>query len=272
MVSVIIVNYNAGDLLRRCVDSLFKYVQGPLEVIVVDNASADDSLRTLDAREGLVIIRESTNWGFAKACNIGARRAKYDLLYFFNPDAEVRGDINDAFAMASGGEPRTIYTTRIRDEDGAYQPSYLLPLFSNLVRMLFAPGRVARWHIGASVLIGKAAFQEIGGFSEDYFIYGEDMDLFYKAYLAGMTSRQSSATIIHAQGGCSEKVWTDLERLRRVESSASIFRRKFGLSLSYFVIKHLAFVKGLVRQPAASWRELKVFWEELVKPRSNSSF
>ncbi len=87
--SVIIVNYNAGPLLRGCVDSLLA-CQLDVEIIVVDNASRDESLAYLEASISdcrLCIIRNGKNPGFASACNVGARASNADTVLFINPDS-----------------------------------------------------------------------------------------------------------------------------------------------------------------------------------------
>ena len=84
-VSAIIVNYNAGPLLRSCVDSLLACPLA-VEVIVVDNASHDGSLDGLPDSQRIRVIRNTTNVGFAAACNIGMQASSAPFLLFLNPD------------------------------------------------------------------------------------------------------------------------------------------------------------------------------------------
>jgi GT2 family glycosyltransferase len=85
IISTIIVNYNAGELLRSCVDSLLNCPL-EIEIIVVDNASMDGSLDALLCLPYVHIIKNSTNVGFAAACNSGVRVASAPFLLFINPD------------------------------------------------------------------------------------------------------------------------------------------------------------------------------------------
>ena len=91
-ISVIIVNHNAGDELSQCVVSILKAYDAA-HVIVVDNASSDDSLSQLEASIGndvrLTILRNQKNLGFAVACNMGSGLAKAAYLLFLNPDCLV---------------------------------------------------------------------------------------------------------------------------------------------------------------------------------------
>src|SRR4051812_37936178 len=93
-VSVIIVNYNSGDLLRRTLQSLRDNVTLPFEVIVVDKDSVDDSLENLVSLQHTQIVRTGQNLGFAKACNVGSALARGQILHFLNPDTQVTENIN----------------------------------------------------------------------------------------------------------------------------------------------------------------------------------
>lgn len=85
---MIIVNWNAGPLLQRCITSLLEYGQG-CEIIVVDNASEDRSLEFLAARETpIIVLRNDENKGFAAACNQGWRNSQGSMVLFLNPDTE----------------------------------------------------------------------------------------------------------------------------------------------------------------------------------------
>lgn len=237
----------------------------PYEIVVVDNHSLDDNLQDLDESPRCRILRQSENLGFAKACNIGAKAARGDVLHFLNPDCLVRSDINASYALVAASQERCLYSTQIMDSNGALVgTSHVLPTLKNLFLMFSKPASVSRWHIGASILIRPDLFQEIGGFSEDYFMYAEDLDLFYKAQLAGIYSAQTESKVIHHSGGASKKVWSSWQRLLRTEASAQVFTHKYGLGLSYFLFKHLAFLKTVWSQPTTSTNELSAYWYQLL--------
>jgi len=94
-ISVIIVNFNAGEYILKCVDSVLKG-NPHAEIIIVDNASSDNSLEAIEKsypeHERINIKRNKANLGFAKGCNLGAREAKSDYLLFLNPDCVVAPD------------------------------------------------------------------------------------------------------------------------------------------------------------------------------------
>src|SRR5262245_22833397 len=89
-VTVIIVNYNAGELARRCLESASTDLAGvSWNAIVVDNASPDGSAARIDGVEGAKVVRNATNTGFGRAVNQAARETEAPRLWLLNPDCEV---------------------------------------------------------------------------------------------------------------------------------------------------------------------------------------
>lgn len=265
LISIIIVNYNAGELLRACLESLHNYVTVPFEVIVVDNDSSDRSLQNLPDFKELKIVEAKANLGFAKGCNLGAKEASGTYFHFLNPDTEVTHNINECYVTAQNESTPAIYVTRLLDtNNNSERSSHPIPTIKNIYRMFTAPERVDKWFLGASVLLSRELFERLGRWSQEYFVYAEDLDLFYKALLANVPTIQTPSIVIHHQGGSSRQVWSDFERLERVEKSAIIFARKFGLTFDYFVFKHMAFAKVFWKKPTRSLISLFVFWKALI--------
>src|SRR6266511_2860264 len=106
-VAVLIVNWNGGDLLERCLESLAQQHRRPDHVIVVDNASSDDSLQRANRwLDGVELIRLSSNVGFARANNIAAESAhRFDCLALLNPDAFPEPGWLAALVSAAEREP-----------------------------------------------------------------------------------------------------------------------------------------------------------------------
>lgn len=259
------MNYKTGDLLRACLRSLEEYVHVPYEVIVVDNASDDPALNLLVPGERLRIIRNSENLGFAKACNIGARVARGRVLHFLNPDTEVTHGLDKLYREALARGPSAIFVTRILNARGELEKaSHAFPTFQNLMRLVSRRGEIACWYLGASFLLDASLYWNLGGLSEEYFMYGEDVDFFYKAYLKGVPVIEASAKVMHISGGASQKVWTSRQRLERVERGATIFTSKFRLRLSYFIFRHLAFAARVWRDPSGAALQIGVYWKELL--------
>jgi len=190
--SVVIVNYNSGDRLGRLLDPLAGFVR---DVRVVDNASDDGSGGAAN-RDGVTIIRNPGNAGFAAAANQGAGGATAEWLVFLNPDVHpVPGDLAallrdvppDVGAVAplqldERGHPRP--------ESGGHAPSIgrfaawaVLPRAwrGNLGPWLAAPFPQAdidlAWVSGAALAVRREDFESLGGFDERFFLYQEDVDL-----------------------------------------------------------------------------------------------
>lgn len=201
----VVVNFNAGPLLARCVIDLLG--QDPAEVVVVDNASDDDSLARL--KEALPrgapvrVIRNETNRGFAAACNQGARDADTGYLAFVNPDCRVPAGTLERLREALASRPGTALAGAwVTDPDGAEQrgtrrrlptPWRALMTFSGLERLagrwpalagvnrppVPATGVTAVEAVnGACFLIRGSDFRDLGGFDTGYFLHCEDLDLF----------------------------------------------------------------------------------------------
>ncbi len=93
MITVIVVNWNAGKQLATCIESIIHHGAGLVQqIIVVDNGSEDGSAGSIENLPNVTLIRTGANLGFGKACNLGARQAKSEYLLFLNPDAALYAD------------------------------------------------------------------------------------------------------------------------------------------------------------------------------------
>lgn len=215
-VEVVIVNWNTGDHLRECLASLTESAQeGPVvsRVVVVDNASADDSLEGLDEIPlPLEVVRNSDNLGFAAACNQGAAGSSADYLLFLNPDTRLLPDTLARVTEFMDGDPASrvgICGVQILGRDG--RPDISCERFPSL-RILFGkmtglarllPRIFPRHHlspaelrrsgfvdqvIGAFYFVRRDLFTRLNGFDERYFIYFEEVDFALRARRAGSAS------------------------------------------------------------------------------------
>lgn len=216
-VSVVIVNYNAGDRLRRCLAHLGAQTFRDFEVLLVDNASTDGSAAAaLEEARGLnlTLLEPGENLGFAAANNLAARSAAGDWLALLNPDAYAEPDWLEQLLAASDRHPDI-------DAFGSLQIDALDPSrLDGAGDVLHASGIYYRGGYGAPIetapqtdmetfapcaaatLWRRARFEALGGFEERFFCYGEDVDLGYRHRLQdGRCVQVAAARVLHEGSG-----------------------------------------------------------------------
>jgi len=229
--STIIVNYNAGPLLRKCVDSLLACPLD-IEIIVVDNASSDASLDGLEDLSQVRVIRNPANVGFAAACNIGVQASSAPFLLFLNPDCFFQvGAISSLLAVLQPGDRVGMVGGLLVNEDGTEQGggrravptpwrsvvrAFGLQRFANRWPKLFfdfhlhkqpLPGRPIEVEAisGACMLVRREAMEDVGLWDEGYFLHCEDLDWCMRFRHKGWKILfVPDARISHALGACSQ--------------------------------------------------------------------
>ena len=240
-ISIIVVNYNSKELLPNCLSSIIKNVDCNFEVIIIDNNSTDNSF--IDTKESyksfsnIIFYKSSINLGFAKANNLGFELSSGKLIHFLNPDTELSNNINiDYGHILNENKPHTIYVNQIIDIKGSYFKSKnLFPLLKNLVKSIIFNSKGKYWYTGASIIVWKEFFVEIGKWPIDYFMYSEDMDLFYRCYKHLGVVSELSNPIMHIGGGCSKNSWDSFQREFNVQNSLKIFYKKYNLMYEYYI-------------------------------------
>lgn len=201
-ISTIIVNYNAGELLRNCIDSVLNCPL-KIEIIVVDNASQDGSLDALLGLPYVQIIKNTANVGFAAACNIGARVASAPFLLFLNPDCTfnpgaLAGLLNSIIGDDRVGMVGGLLTNSDGTEQAGGRRAVPTPWrsFSHAFGMVRFSDRWPRlffdFHLhkqplpdhaieveaisGACMMVRREAVQQVGEWDEGYFLHCEDLD------------------------------------------------------------------------------------------------
>ncbi|MDD5109707.1 MAG: glycosyltransferase family 2 protein [Patescibacteria group bacterium] len=223
MVSVIIVTYNSGLHIRRCLNALHESAALLGEIIVVDNASTDDSATLVRQHFPQVhLIVNVENRGFAAAANLGFRASQGSTIFLLNPDtvanaAAVRhmADllIHDTKIAAVGCQLRNLDDT-IQPSAGRFPTianltvnrtpilKYLLPSYCDFRRSYYRRPQTPDWLSGACLMVQRRAFQSVGGFDEKYFMYGEDVDLCYRLRRTGWhIAYTPTAHVMHADEG-----------------------------------------------------------------------
>jgi GT2 family glycosyltransferase len=188
-VSLIIVNYNGGEALMRCLQAVAKQTVAPLEVLLVDNASSDGSGERAAAAFGFVTyLPQDSNLGFAAGNNVAAVQARGDWLGLLNPDAYANPRWLEEFVAGTERHPRTMAFGSLQLQDEAPE---LIDGAGDCFHVLGAPYRgyhgwsasdgPAEGHIlapcAAAAFYRRDAFEAVGGFDERFFCYSEDVDL-----------------------------------------------------------------------------------------------
>jgi len=202
LVSIVVVNYNGREHLQAGLPSLaaLDWPADALEVILVDNASTDDSLTvTRGLLPQVRLLPQNHNHGFAPACNLGARAARGEYVAFLNNDARVPPDwlraMTGPFA-APGGADLACVASKIVSWDGrlvdfvggalnvygrAFQIDQGLPYDENR----YHDARELLFACGGAMLIRREVFLDVGGFDDDFVAYFEDVDLGWRLWLMG---------------------------------------------------------------------------------------
>lgn len=231
--SVIIVNWNTGELLGRCLEAVFTTLPTKqAEVVVVDNASSDGGLEGAELRfPDMQLIRNDENLGFARANNQGIRRSTGAHVLLLNPDTEVLPGALAEMMAALERDPRVgAVGPRMLNADGSLQPScFPAPtLFRELWRLFHLEAIVpcatypmADWDRttsrevdviqGACLLGRREALELVGLLDEEYFIYSEDYTLCKRLRDAGWRLRWvPQAEVIHVGGQSTQLAPTEM--------------------------------------------------------------
>lgn len=214
-VTVCVIAYNSGPTLRTCLQRLGDQTFRDFEALVIDNDSPDPGDAAIAAEFPWVrLIRNAKNLGFTGAGNQGAREGRGRWYVLLNPDAYAEPDWLERLVAAAGRHPGvSSFTSRqmVEGEPGLldglgdvmsitgipYRGGYLNPDQGQAREgEVFSP-------CGAAMMIDRRLFLELGGFDEDFFCYGEDVDLGYRLQLAGEPTLLVPDATIHHVGSAS---------------------------------------------------------------------
>lgn len=232
-VSVIIVNWNTAQVTCDCLESVYQQPDGiDFEVIVVDNASSDDSVAVIEEKfPQVVLIENDDNRGFAVANNQGIAIAKGKYVLLLNSDTVVLDNaIEKAVEFADTRCDAAVIGCRVLNPDKSLQPtcfmypsvlnmvlsaSYLYKIFPN--SKFFGRERMSWWDrederevevvTGCFMLVRREAMEQVGTMDERFFMYGEETDWCYRFKQAGWNVMFSPcAQIIHLGGASSNQI------------------------------------------------------------------
>jgi N-acetylglucosaminyl-diphospho-decaprenol L-rhamnosyltransferase len=307
-VSVIIVNWNSIDYLNECVNSICDQTRGlALEIIVVDNASPAGDAEMLEQRFPQVLaIKSPVNLGFAGANNLGFKRSAGKYVLFLNPDTRLVGPAINVMVQGIQSLPDAgVVGCKLLNTDLSIQTSCIQTFPTILNQLLDSDWIRGRWPTcklwaigplfsissepssvevisGACMLIDRHVFERVGYFSEDYFMYAEDLDLCYKTVRAGYSNYYlSAATVIHHGGKstnpeyATRMKWKSIPRFYE-KYYGLFYASMFRLTMIFAAVARLAVIAMINRFGTASLRsnvrqESFAKWKLILKTLATSS-
>jgi len=213
-ISIIIVSYNTQDLIGNCIQSVLAEEDCRKEIFVVDNGSSDGSVTYLQKVFPMVsLVANNENRGFAAANNQVLHRCRGKFVFFLNPDARLRrGALGTIVSYMESNPQVGLAGTRLVDPDGTLQWSkseqYLGEEYTQ-GELSGLPGSIA-CVIGASMVVRADVVKNIGGFDEDFFIYGEDLDICLRVRKHGYQIGYIDEAVAIHLGGQSERNTTPI--------------------------------------------------------------
>ncbi len=270
ILSVVIVNYNVQYFLEQALLSVQKASKGlESEIIVVDNNSQDDSVKLVKEKfPEVILLFNKENTGFSKANNQGIRISKGKYILLLNPDTVVSEDTLHKCVSFMENSPETgCLGVKMIDGSGTFLPESKRGFPSPFVAFsktfglsaLFPKSRLFnRYHLGyldkdenhevdivagAFMMLRRVVLDEVGLLDEEFFMYGEDIDLSYRIKLAGYKVQYlSETTIIHYKGESTRK--GSLNYVRTFYQAMIIFARKHfsGREAAFFIFSIYAAV------------------------------
>ena len=268
LVSIIILNYNAGKLLHECVESVFKSHNKNFEVILVDNASSDKTYKQCKEKfNDIILLENKKNLGYCEGNNVGIRHAQGEFVVVLNPDTLVEPDWLDK-----------LITAYEKNGDGIYQPKILastdhsMLLSTGQVLQLFGFGysrgkgdkdtnqynkfEKISYASGTCLFTTKKILEKLNLFDPFLFAYHDDLDLCWRAAMIGISSFYVPTSIIyHPIEGYSFK-WNSfkfylMERNRQYcllthFSKSTYFKMLPALILTDIAVSCFYFKKGML--------------------------
>ncbi len=213
-VAAIVVTYNSADVIGECVGSIRRFLPNA-EIVVVNNGPDDGtSAEARAAADDVSVISGHGNIGFGAACNLGVAESSKErqLLLFLNPDAVVRsvdeGSLRDLTAKTqfiAALNQSDSATSPIRGEAGPFG-IWWRETFNHFLKPRSwssqqpNPAGLAPWVGFSAVVMDRATFNQVGGFSDLFFVYFEDRDLCRRARQHGVAITESQALVVSHAG------------------------------------------------------------------------
>jgi len=262
--SIVIVNWNSTDYLVECIKSILQMTKCSYEIIVIDNNSSPEERAKLLEMDNIRLLLNENNMGFAAANNQGIRQAKGKCVLLLNPDTKlVNNAIDRMLAFLNSHEaiyaigPKLYrsckfdYHPSVKSFDSPmYNLFFLIPgslYLKNFYQFFLSKAKRPKkvnCLIGAAILLRRSVFDKVGLLDEQFFLYSEEVDLFFRMKQAGLkTVYYPEAKVIHYGGKSQQKstgvkmnyLWTS--KIRYFEKYHGKLNVTINLYLIYLLLK-----------------------------------
>ncbi len=266
--SILIVNWNTGELLCECIRSIEITVgREACEVIVVDNASTDSSQQMVTSQFPWVeIIQCEMNLGFARANNLAVKKSSCEYILLLNPDTVLHVDsVNKLIALLDLNAAIGIVGPRMVNQDGSLQISaYPEPTLIREAWRLFHldwliplsryPSDFWKWQqpqlvdivTGACLLLRREIYESIGLFDEQFFVYSEEVDFCKRVKNAGWLIYYLPSSLVVHYGACSTRQVEESMFLELYKNKIKYFRKNSG-NIAAYIYKRILWTASCAR-------------------------
>lgn len=264
--SIIILSYNTKNLTKKCLESVFQAVKElkrrRIEVIVVDNASTDGSVEEIENFKSEIeipncefkIIFNKKNLGFAKGNNLGLKKASGKYILFLNSDTEIFPnalketiDFMESDSKIGAMTPKTLLFSGKMDSDchrGFPTPWASITYFLGLEKLFPKSKIFGQYHkffldlsktheidagFGTFMVVRKEVVNQVGGWDENYFFYGEDLDYFYRIKQAGWKVMFYSKPLLRHHKGASSGLRSESRKISKPDRQTRIKAAKASI-------------------------------------------
>lgn len=211
-VSIVIPNFNGIVYLEECLDSLRRQTEKDFEILLVDNGSADGSISFVKEKYPEVkCILLKKNYGFCKAVNTGIKKAKAPYVILLNNDTKAEVDFVEAMiadmemhpgCFSSQAKLLQMHNPTLMDDGGNYYCAlgWAFAWGKDMPAVQYDEPRRIFASCAAAAIYRKSVFTEIGYFDEVHYAYLEDIDIGYRARIAGYENRYAPGAVVHHVG------------------------------------------------------------------------
>ncbi len=254
LVSIIIVTWNTGEITRNNILALQKYLPNNFaEIIVIDNASTDNTSQLVSTIPNIIYLRNETNLGFSKANNIASNKATSDHLFFMNSDMEIVDsslvsmlDFYNKHSDCGLVGPQFL-NTDLSIQSSVFPPQTPVNAFKEYWLGVKSYSKyhpdtidpIKVWAIsGGAVLVSRQIFDKVGGWNEKFFMYYEDLELCKQIRKLKKEIYYFPKTkIIHKHGASGTKLADPKNQWKLLIPSSILYHGKLTHYTIYFIIK-----------------------------------